>query len=121
MKKMREGKSISPIGGVVAHATPAFARIKIRGFRGISELTIGDIPSVSIFTGKNGSGKTTILEAAWLLSALNNAGLVQVLGRARGMLVGLGSQILFSSLFKDLDLNDSIILEASSGSTAGSL
>ena len=38
----------------------------IRNFRGIKELTLPSLKRVNLFVGKNGVGKTSVLEAVWL-------------------------------------------------------
>ena len=37
--------------------------LKIRGFRGLSDFTIPHMGRVTLLTGMNGIGKTTVLEA----------------------------------------------------------
>ena len=43
-------------------------RLHLQGFRCISELTLDLAPGVNVLLGANGAGKTSILEAAFLLS-----------------------------------------------------
>ena len=43
--------------------------IQIRNFRGIKRCLIGNLEQVNILVGKNGAGKSTILEALYLASA----------------------------------------------------
>lgn len=43
--------------------------ITIRNLRGIKECTIGDFTNVNVFIGRNGSGKSTILESIYLASS----------------------------------------------------
>jgi len=43
--------------------------LKIRRLRGIAECTIEGLADVNVFVGKNGSGKSTVLEAIYLTSA----------------------------------------------------
>ena len=45
-----------------------FKSLKIENFRGIKSLEISDLARVNIFVGKNGCGKTSILESALLLA-----------------------------------------------------
>lgn len=46
---------------------PIFRQIKIKNFRGISELDISGLRRINIIGGINGSGKTTLLEAIFLI------------------------------------------------------
>lgn len=43
-----------------------YERISIQGFRGLKELTIDRLAPINILIGKNGSGKSTVLEALWI-------------------------------------------------------
>ncbi len=49
-----------------------FKNIKIKNFKAIKELEIAKFNKINIFAGGNASGKTTILEAIFLLSAFCN-------------------------------------------------
>ncbi len=44
-----------------------FTSIEIKAFRGIRDLTLSDVAPVTLFTGNNGVGKTTVLEAVFAL------------------------------------------------------
>jgi len=46
-----------------------FKSLKIRRLRGIAECVIEGLADVNVFVGKNGSGKSTVLEAIYLASA----------------------------------------------------
>jgi len=47
--------------------------VSIKGFRGIKECAIEDFSDVNIFIGRNGAGKSTVLEAIYASSAWLNA------------------------------------------------
>ena len=49
-----------------------YKKITIKGLRGIKHLEIDDFQQVNLFVGKNNCGKTTILEALFLLIAPSN-------------------------------------------------
>lgn len=49
-----------------------FKNIKIKNFRGIENLEISDLGRVNIFVGQNNSGKSTILEAIFLLTGMES-------------------------------------------------
>ncbi len=53
-----------------------FTRIKIQNFRTFNELEISDLGRINLFTGANNSGKTSLLEALFLLSGAGNPHLV---------------------------------------------
>lgn len=45
--------------------------LEIKGFRGLRQATLGDFAKVNIFVGRNGSGKSSILESLYLALVLN--------------------------------------------------
>ncbi len=45
------------------------SRLTVRGFRGIREGVINGFSQFTVIIGKNGSGKSSILEAIYLASA----------------------------------------------------
>ncbi len=48
-------------------------RLTVRNYRGLHDLTIEGLGRINVFTGKNNAGKTTLLEAVWLLCGAANA------------------------------------------------
>ena len=44
-------------------------RIEVRNFRGIKETSIDGLSQLSILIGKNGAGKSSLLEALYLVSS----------------------------------------------------
>lgn len=60
-----------------------FKNIKIKNFRGIDHLEIDDFSRVNVFLGQNSSGKSSILEAVFLLSGMSNPDLPLSLNKAR--------------------------------------
>lgn len=51
--------------------------VKIQNYRGIKNAEIKDLDRINIFIGRNGSGKSSILEALYLLrSGINNTSLI---------------------------------------------
>jgi predicted ATPase len=61
-------------------------RLTVRNYRGLRDLTIEGLGRINVFTGKNNAGKTTLLEAIWLLCGAANARMAanQHVIRARG-------------------------------------
>ena len=49
-----------------------YEQLKIENFRGIKSLEIDDLARVNLFVGRNGCGKTSVLEAAFLLTGMSN-------------------------------------------------
>ena len=48
-------------------------RLTVRNYRGLHDLTIKDLGRINVFTGRNNAGKTSLLEALWLLCGAANA------------------------------------------------
>ena len=57
--------------------------LKIKGFRGISDLSISRLGRVTLVAGKNGSGKTTLLEAVQVYAARGRYAVLNSLLRGR--------------------------------------
>ena len=49
-----------------------FQHLDIHNFRGIESLTINNIKQVNLLTGRNNCGKTSVLEAIFLLTGMSN-------------------------------------------------
>jgi ABC-type branched-subunit amino acid transport system ATPase component len=62
-----------------------YERLHISGFRGIQDLQIDDLRRVNLFVGPNNAGKTSVLEAAWLLRAPGNPALLLNVLQFRGI------------------------------------
>jgi len=80
--------NVSPYAGVAPiyqnKAIGWFSEITIRHYRKLQEIGIRHLNRVNIFAGKNNSGKTTLLEAVYLLSQLNDLNAFIELERYRG-------------------------------------
>ncbi|MCS6877432.1 MAG: AAA family ATPase [Geminicoccaceae bacterium] len=109
-------KPRSNIGAVVEHSTPHFTRVELNNFRGCEHVALDDLAPVSILTGANGSGKTTFLEAIWLLAGLTSAGLIEPIARARGLVSGHGSDLMFTTIFMNMNPENEAELIARQGS-----
>ena len=79
----------------------------IENFRGISRLSVGSLAKFNIFLGRNGVGKTTILESFSIAGCGGNPSAVLATCRRRDLpLPSAQSDIAFRSLFREgkLDL-----------------
>lgn len=78
--------------------------LELTNFRGFEEARLAGLSRFNVITGLNGSGKTSILEAAFLISGAANASLVASLYGFRGdHSYTLGSERPFRALFRNLD------------------
>ena len=57
--------------------TLPFPDLRIEGFRGIDSLTLPRLGRVTLFSGRNGVGKTTVLESARIVAARGRAGVLE--------------------------------------------
>ena len=60
-----------------------FKNIKINNFRGIDHLEIDDFSRVNVFLGQNNSGKSSVLEAIFLIAGMYNPDLPQIINAFR--------------------------------------
>ncbi len=82
-----------------------FKQIDIRNFRGIESLIIKNIKQINLITGKNNCGKTSVLEAIFLLTGMSNPQLALNIHAFRDLL--LTDDIDFSYIFKNFDFSKS--------------
>ena len=87
-----------------------FKNITIKNFRGIESLTIKTFKKINVFVGNNNCGKSSILEALFMLTAPTNAELPNNINQLRGF--HLNSSTAWRSLFHDLDTDQKIYFEA---------
>ena len=83
--------------------------LSIENFRGISKLKIDDFKRINLIVGKNNSGKTTILEALFILCAPNNINLPLNTNAFRGLT--LIHDNIWRSFFYKQHLNKKIKLD----------
>ena len=62
-----------------------YEKLKIENFRGIKSLEIDDLAQVNLFVGKNGCGKTSVLETVFLLTGMSNPTLLVNIESWRGL------------------------------------
>lgn len=85
-----------------------FSEVSIDGLRGIGNLKLPALGRVTLLTGRNGSGKTTVLEGLFLLAGAGNTGLGLTVNAFRGLDAGAidsakGGEELWASLFPFYD------------------
>lgn len=81
-----------------------FKEIRIENFRGIESLMINNIKQVNLITGRNNCGKTSILEAVFLLTGMSNPQLPVAVHAFRDLL--LTDDEDFSYLFNKFDISN---------------
>ena len=80
-------------------------RLQIRNFRGFNALKIGQLSRINLIAGKNNSGKTSLLEAMFLLSSAGNVQIAVNPNVVRGIEPGAPLQDPFwKQLFYNLDM-----------------
>ena len=62
-----------------------YETLKIEKFRGIKSLEIDDLARVNLFVGRNNCGKTSVLEAAFLLTGMSNPAFLVGMENLRGL------------------------------------
>lgn len=90
-----------------------FKRLQIRNFRGFNALEINQLSGINLIAGKNNSGKTSLLEAVFLLSGGGNAQLAVNTNVMRGIEKdGVPVRDFFwKQLFFNLDMEHPIKIE----------
>ena len=85
-----------------------FDELLISNFRGIDRAELKELKSVNLIVGHNNSGKTSILEAIFLLSGMSNPELLQIINDTRGL--QLKNDNDFKYIFNNLNLKQPISL-----------
>ncbi len=81
--------------------------LSINNFRGLKGLEIKPLGRINLLAGKNGSGKTSVLEALWIFSAPDMPELTLRVAAFRG-LHSITAQTAFVDLFNGFDPHKSI-------------
>ena len=82
--------------------------IKVENFRGIRSLTLDNLGRITLIGGKNGVGKTALLEALWMLGGPDLPGeLTGLMSEIRGI-PSSGPDFAFQDLFFDYDTDNRI-------------
>ena len=89
-------------------------RLQIRNFRSFNALKIDHLSGINLIVGKNNSGKTSLLEAIFLLSGAGNTQMVINDNVIRGLEPGVVStgEPFWKQLFSNLDTGWCIEIEA---------
>jgi len=87
-----------------------FKDLTIKNFRGVRECEINDLTRINLFVGQNNSGKSSILEALFLLSGYGAASLVMNIDYIRNLLHNEPSDFKF--VFYNLDYKNIPTLQA---------
>jgi predicted ATPase len=86
-----------------------FKSIEIENFRCFEKFKMSNLSHINIITGKNNVGKTSLLEALYLLVGHHNAGLALRINQQRGTVVSkLDMQALLKWIFHDGDISQKI-------------
>ena len=86
-------------------------KLTISNFRNIESLTLDPLGRITLIAGKNGVGKTAVLEALGFLSGPDNPELCAMAGALRGLSV-LGRDSVFRDLFHNFDTSSRIRIAA---------
>lgn len=84
--------------------------LTIENFRGIEKLKINDLKRANLLVGRNNCGKTSILEALFLLSGMSNPQLAVNIHTFRDLVLTEDED--FSFMFRDLDFGNLIVISA---------
>jgi len=87
-----------------------YTQLNIENFRSIASLEIDNFRSINLFTGRNNCGKTSVLEALFLISGMSNPGLSVSINSFRNLPINLGND--FNVMFNNLNLDKSIKIQA---------
>ena len=88
-----------------------FTRLRIRNFRAFDDLKIDRLSRINLITGRNNAGKTTLLEAVFLLSSAGKAQVILNAGAIRGADLASPAAVFktfWKPLFAALDTNTAV-------------
>jgi len=89
-----------------------YKSLKIENFRGINKLLLSDFKQINLFVGENNCGKTSVLEALFLITGVSNPQLPMTINQLRGLNYTLGDDRDHLLVYHKLDYNNTIFLEA---------
>ena len=95
-----------------------FKSIRVRNFRALKDLEVGPLRRINLIAGKNNSGKSSLLEAIFLLAGAGNPQMAVNTNVIRGLEPSVGAQIVgglpigdrvpWKEIFSNLDMSRSI-------------
>ena len=90
-------------------------RLEIRGFRALDELVVPRLSRINLLTGRNNSGKTTLLEALFLLSGGGNPQMALNANVVRGVNLAAGpamAETFWKPIFTAFDMSRAVEIKA---------
>ena len=90
----------------------------VENLRHIGHLTISPLARITLVGGKNGVGKTTMLEAIWLFTGPNFPSLTARVGQFRGF-IDPRNELFFANLFPHFKTDTAITLSARHANSEG--
>ena len=90
-------------------------RLEIRGFRAFDELIVPRLSRINLLTGRNNSGKTTLLEALFLLSGGGNPQMALNANVVRGVNLAAGpamADTFWKPIFTAFDMSRTVEIQA---------
>lgn len=91
-----------------------FRYLSMRNFRGFGNLEIPSLGRINLVTGKNNSGKTSLLEAFFMLCCAGNPEVALRISAFRGIDIAQGSAVLgtlWKPIFTDFDMKKSVEIQ----------
>lgn len=86
-------------------------KIKIKNYKGIKKLEISDLKTFNIISGKNSSGKTTVLEAIFMyLARYNPDSISRLLSWRNAASMVADIDMNYKHIFNELDITKDIII-----------
>ncbi len=89
-----------------------YKSLRIENLRGIDKLEINDFRQVNLFVGENNCGKTTVLEALFLITGISNPQLPFSINQLRGLNYILGDDKEHQLIYHKLNYENKVVIEA---------
>jgi len=90
-------------------------RLKISNFRCFSEIDISGIKPITLFSGKNNIGKSSLLEALFFMYDHANGSPFLKMNRVRGEVYNRSIQNTWESVFHNMNTDEPIVIEMING------